>query len=163
MKAPSRDALFIAQVAGLAGAVAMAATMSLGAALFMGRSALFPARLMGALISGEAALDRVTASAMAAGMFAHFTGPTLFWSRVYGLLRGWDSAPPRLSVALLTGLGVCVAAELLNVRLLLPAAQRALHGRNLWLENVPPALDWAGHLAFGLTLGAVFFLLRRRG
>jgi len=47
-----------------------------------------------------------------------------------------------------------LASQLIDLNLLLPPAMKALHGHDIWAEQVPAFSSWAAHLVFGLGLGA---------
>lgn len=53
-----------------------------------------------------------------------------------------------IAVAVSVGL-VC---QIVDVNLILPPVMNALHGHNIWAEQVPAFWSWAAHLVFGLGL-----------
>ena len=135
------------QVAGLVMAVVVMAVF----ALFLGKSPLFPVQVIGSIVFGDAAIQGFHLPALLAGLLVHQAGPSLAWGLVLGgaahavdLRRG-----PGL-VAL--GVAVGLASQVVDVELVVPVVMRALHGHDLWAENVPSAWSWAAHLTFGLAL-----------
>lgn len=155
MRAPSRDAIFTAWVSGLVAGAAML-LVAMGMARLMGRGWLFPMQLMTALFAGEGALERASALTVLPGVVAHFTAPTFFWARVFGLMVGYAHRVP-LRTSLLLGLAVAALAQLTDVYLFMPHVQQQLNGENLWARYVPPAWSWAEHLVFGATLGLFYW------
>lgn len=135
------------QVAGLVMAVVVMAVFT----LFLGKGPLFPVQVIGSLLFGDAALPGFHLGALLAGLVLHQAGPSLAWGLLFGALvhvlglrRGGG--------LLLAGAFVGLASQVIDVGLLVPAAMRALHGHDLWAENVPAFWSWAAHLVFGLAL-----------
>lgn len=56
---------------------------------------------------------------------------------------------------------VGLASQVVDVNLVMPAAMEALHGHDIWAEQVPAFWSWAAHLVFGLAL-AVFPRVREK-
>ena len=135
------------QVSGLIMAVVVMAVFT----VFLGKGPLFPVQVIGSFAFGDAALEGFHAPAFVAGLLLHQLGPALFWSvafaaavHVTGLRRGAGM------VALAVAAGL--ASQALDVNLVLPLAMNALHGHNIWAEQVPAFWSWAAHLVFGLGL-----------
>ncbi len=82
----------------------------------------------------------------------------LVWSLVFALAAARTGARTPAAAAGL-GLAVGVASQLVDVNLMMPPVMRALHGHDLWAENVPAHWSWAAHVVFGL----VFALYPRVG
>jgi hypothetical protein len=135
------------QIAGLVMAVVVMAVFT----VFLGKGPLFPVQVIGSTVFGEAALQGVHVGALVAGLLLHQLGPALLWGLLFGLLvnrldvRG---GPALAVVAVVVGL----ASQVVDVNLIVPLAMKALHGRDLWAENVPAPWSWAAHLVFGLGL-----------
>lgn len=135
------------QVAGLVMAVVVMAVFT----IFLGKGPLYPVQVIGSLVYGDAALDGVHIGALAAGLLLHQLGPALVWGIAFGFavnrldLRG---GPALVVLAAVTGL----ASQVLDVGVLVPAAMNALHGHDIWAEQVPAFWSWAAHLVFGLGL-----------
>ena len=160
MRAPARDPLFTARVAGQLAGLTMVAAMIAVAFVTPGESWLRPLRVLGSLVLGPGTLETSSVSPLCIGLFAHQTGPTYFWSRLFGLAVGYLRHPLRPGSSLGLGLAFGIVAEIVDVELLLPAAQKALNGTDLWRANVPGVWDWAVHLIFGASLGGFYFLLQ---
>ena len=138
------------QVAGLVMALVIMAVFT----LVLGRGPLFPVQVIGSIAFGDAALRGVHLGALLAGLVVHQAGPALGWGLAYGALA--HALHLRRTGALLAlGAAVGLASQIIDVGLLVPAAMRALHGHDLWAENVPALWSWAAHLVFGLALAAV--------
>lgn len=91
----------------------------------------------------------------------HQLGPVVLWARLYGLLLGFRSTPPSLSLSLAVGLLVGLIALLLDVFLLLPPVLSQMHGANVWAENVPRGMAAIAHAVYGATLGSTYGWLAR--
>lgn len=145
------------QVAGLVMAVVVMAVFT----LFLGKGPLFPVQLIGSLLYGDAALAGFHPGALLAGLLLHQAGPSLAWGLAFGaLVHGLGLRRGGLLLAAaLTGL----ASQVVDAGLLVPAAMRALHGHDLWAENVPAFWGWAAHLVFGLALACQPWIARRLG
>ncbi len=144
MRIPSRAAVFTAFVSGqLAGLAMLGSAMVL--ATLRGLSPLRPLQVFTALIVGEAPLHRVSASALLPGFLAHQSGPTLLWSRLFGLLVGLRRRPLSEKHAVL--LGATIGALALFV----------VNGHNVWAENVPVWVACLTHLAYGTSMGFFYW------
>lgn len=152
MRIPSRPAMFTSLVSGqAAGLVMLAVTMSL--AVLRGKSALHPLQVFTALALGEPALHQVSVNSVLPGFLAHQLGPSVLWSKVFGLVVGLSPSRFRRSRAVLLGALVGVLALVIDGYVLMPGIQRQLNGHNLWAENVPHWVSWTTHLTFGVALG----------
>jgi hypothetical protein len=157
MRIPSSIATFTAFVSGQAAGLAMLAAAML-LALVRGNSVLRPLQVFTALVVGDASLHHLSLSSVLPGFLAHQAGPSVIWSRVFGLVVGLSRHRFNLKRALLLGALVGVLALLVDGYLLMPGIQRQLNGRNLWAENVPRWVAWITHLVFGLSLGFFYWL-----
>ena len=138
------------QIAGLIMAVVIMVVFT----LFLGKGPLFPVQVIGSLVFGDAALQGFHLPAFLAGLVLHQAGPSLLWGVVLGgVLYALDlrSGIGVVLAGLLTG----VVSQVVDVGLVVPLAMRALHGHDIWAEQVPAFWSWAAHLVFGLGL-AVF-------
>ncbi len=145
-----RDALagvVAGQVAGLMMAVVVMAVFT----LFLGKGPLYPVQVIGSFVFGDAALSGFHLPALVAGLLLHQLGPSLVWGGAFGLLAHSLSLRRGAGLAALA-LGVGVASQIVDVNLVLPFAFRALHGHDIWAEQVPAFWSWAGHVVFGLAL-----------
>jgi hypothetical protein len=136
------------QLSGLLMAVVVMAVFT----LFLGKGPLFPVQVIGSILFGDVALQGFHLPAFLSGLLLHQLGPALMWGLVFGgavhllgVRRG--------SGLLALGVAVGLLSQLVDVHLVLPAAFEALHGHNIWAEQVPAFWSWAAHLVFGLGLG----------
>ena len=138
------------QIAGLIMAVVMMAVFT----LFLGKGPLYPVQVIGSFVFGDAAIHGFNLPALLAGLVLHQAGPSLLWGVVFGgVLYALDI---RRGVAVvLIGAITGLVSQVVDVNLVLPAAMKALHGHDIWAEQVPAFWSWAAHLVFGLGL-AVF-------
>jgi hypothetical protein len=135
------------QIAGLIMAVVMMAVYT----IFLGKGPLYPVQVIGSFIFGDAAIQGFHLPALLAGLVLHQAGPSLFWGVVFGaVLYALDvrSGVAVVLVGAITGL----ASQIIDVNLVVPAAMKALHGHDIWAEQVPAFWSWAAHLVFGLGL-----------
>ncbi|HET9551485.1 MAG TPA: hypothetical protein VFP50_00820, partial [Anaeromyxobacteraceae bacterium] len=108
----------------------------------------------------DAALQGVNVGAVLVGLVLHQAGPSLAWGLAYGaILHATDRRSG--AVAVLIGAAVGLASQAIDVNLVMPVAMRALHGHDLWAENVPALWSWAAHLVFGLSLACFPEVMRR--
>ena len=138
------------QISGLIMAVVMMAVFT----IFLGKGPLYPVQVIGSFIFGDAAIQGFNLPALLAGLVLHQAGPSLFWGIVFGgVLYALDVR--RSGVVVLLGAIVGFVSQVVDVNLVIPAAMKALHGHDIWAEQVPAFWSWAAHLVFGLGL-AVF-------
>ncbi|MCA9677524.1 MAG: hypothetical protein H6709_02065 [Kofleriaceae bacterium] len=135
------------QIAGLVMAVAVMAVFT----VFLGKSPLYPVQVIGSFVFGDAALAGFHLGALLAGLVLHQLGPSLFWGGVFGAIAGRLELRSRLALAV-TGLAIGAVSQLLDVHVVLPIVMKALHGHDLWAEQVPVVWSWIAHLVFGLAL-----------
>lgn len=159
---PLGRALAAGALAGQVAGLVMAAVVMLVFTLFLGRGPLFPVQVIGSLVYGDAAVQGFHPGALVAGLVLHQAGPSLAWGLAFALLAR-ALRLERAGELLLAGAAVGAASQLLDVGLLVPAAMRALHGRDLWAEHVPAGWSWAAHLVFGLTLACLPRVAARLG
>jgi len=145
-------AVVTGQIAGLVMAVVVMAVFTL-----LGKGPLFPVQVIGSIAFGDAALAGLHLPALVTGLVVHQTA-ALVWSLVFALAAARTGARTAAAAAGL-GLAVGVASQLIDVNLMMPPVMRALHGHDLWAENVPAQWSWAAHVVFGL----VFALYPRVG
>jgi len=144
------------QVAGLV----MAAVVMAVFTLFLGKGPLFPVQVIGSFVYGDAALHGFHLGAFLTGLVLHQAGPALAWGLAYGGLARALELRGRGELLLL-GAVVGLASQAIDVNLLMPVAMNALHGHDLWAENVPAFWSWAAHLVFGLSLACLPWLRAR--
>jgi len=138
------------QISGLIMAVVMMAVFT----IFLGKGPLSPVQVIGSFIFGDAALQGFNLPALLAGLVLHQAGPSLAWGLVFGgVLYAFDIR--RGAALVLIGALDGLASQVVDVNLVLPAAMKALHGHDIWAEQVPAFWSWAAHLVFGLGL-AIF-------
>lgn len=146
-----RRSLYAGLLAGQAAGLIMAVVVMAVFTLFLGKGPLFPVQVIGSFIFGDAALRGFHAPAFLAGLALHQLGPSLGW----GLAMGagvW--AFGMRSGARLAGLavGIGLLSQLIDVNIAGARAFTALHGHDIWAEQVPAFWSWAAHLVFGLGL-----------
>jgi len=135
------------QIAGLIMALVMMAVFT----LFLGKGPLYPVQVIGSAVYGDAALQGFHAGAFIAGLLLHQLGPPLVWGSIFGLaVHKLDAPQGGLLIA--TAAVVGLASQVVDVNLILPPVMNALHGHNIWAEQVPAFWSWAAHLVFGLGL-----------
>ena len=135
------------QIAGLIMAVVVMAVF----ALFLGTSPLYPVQVIGSLVFGDAALEGFHLGALLAGLLLHQLGPALAWGIAFGVAANrlqLRRGPGLVAAAVVTG----AASQVIDVGLLVPLAMKALHGHDIWAEQVPVFWSWAAHIVFGLGL-----------
>lgn len=146
-------------LAGLGAGLIMALAIMIVFPLFLGRPPYFPVQVIGAAAFGDAALPGgFYAPSFIAGVFIHLV-VALLWALPFGLLinrieHNWVNA-------LAVGLAIGVLSQVIDSTFLIPALFNALHGHNLWAENVPMGWSWAAHLVYGASF-LLFLPIRRR-
>ena len=141
-------------IAGQISGLIMAAVMMAVFTIFLGKGPLYPVQVIGSLIFGDAAIQGFQLPALLAGLVLHQAGPSLFWGVGFGGVL-YALNVRRTGAVLLIGTIVGLASQVVDVNLVIPAAMRALHGHDIWAEEVPAFWSWAAHLVFGIGL-AVF-------
>jgi hypothetical protein len=135
------------QVSGLVMAVVMMAVFT----IFLGKGPLYPVQVIGSFLFGDTAIEGFHFPALLAGLLLHQLGPALVWGVLLGLAA--YAFDVRRGVGLLAlGVGAGLLSQVIDVNLVMPAAMNALHGHNIWAEQVPSFWSWAAHLVFGLGL-----------
>lgn len=153
-------AVVTGQISGLIMAVVVMAVFT----IFLGKGPLYPVQVIGSFVFGDAALQGFHLPALLVGFVLHQLGPPLFWSLVFGgaiHLFNIREGTALLLLGVVTGL----LSQIIDVNLIMPFAMNALHGHNLWAEQVPAFWSWAAHLVFGLGLAIypkVYHRLGRR-
>lgn len=139
--------LLAGQAAGLIMAVVVMAVFT----LFLGKGPLFPVQVIGSLVFGDAALQGFHAPAFLAGLALHQMGPSLGWGLAMGAgVWAFGARSGLRLVALAVGIGL--VSQLIDVNIMGARAFTALHGHDIWAEQVPTFWSWAAHLVFGLGL-----------
>jgi hypothetical protein len=85
---------------------------------------------------------------------AALLGTCAMWGVVYSLFATALRVDKSRWAPLVLGLIVGLLAHLVGVNLLTPQLMRAMYGHNYWLENMAPAVSWAGYILFGLGFAA---------
>lgn len=137
-------AVVTGQIAGLIMAAVVMAVFTL-----LGKGPLFPVQVIGSIAFGDAALVGVHVPALVTGLVVHQSA-ALAWSLVFALVVARTGARTA-GAAAAAGLVVGLASQLVDVNLAMPPIMRALHGHDLWADNVPAAWSWAAHVVFGLA------------
>ena len=144
------------QLAGLVMAVVVMAVFT----VFLGKGPLYPVQVIGSFVFGDEALRGFHLPAFLAGLVLHQLGPSLFWGIAFGALASSLKPRPGLPLGALA-LAVGLASQAIDVHLGLAVAFPALHGHDIWAEQVPLFWSWAAHAVFGLGL-LTFPWVRRR-
>jgi len=140
-------AIVTGQISGLIMAVVMMAVFT----IFIGKGPLYPVQVIGSFVFGDQALQGFQLPAFMTGLVLHQFGPALFWSLVFG--GAVYTLNVRGGVGLWTlGVAIGLLSQFIDVNLIMPAAMRALHGHDIWAEQVPAFWSWAAHLVYGLGL-----------
>lgn len=145
-----RDALTGA-IAGQISGLVMAMVMMLVFTLFLGKGPLYPVQVIGSFVFGDAALEGFHLGAFASGLILHQLGPSLVWGTLFGVAvnkLGIRAGAGLVALAIGIGLG----SQIVDVNLLMGPMMNALHGHDIWAEQVPAFWSWAAHLVFGLGL-----------
>jgi hypothetical protein len=146
-----RDLVAAVVTGQLAGLVMAAVVMAVFTAL--GKGPLFPVQVIGSVIFGDAAIQGFHLPALLAGLLVHQLGPALLWSAAFGLaLHALDQRRGAAVVAIAVATGLL--SQIIDVNLAMPAVMNALHGHDIWAEQVPAMWSWAAHLVFGLSLAS---------
>lgn len=144
------------QISGLIMAVVMMSVFT----IFLGKGLLYPVQVIGSFALGDAALEGFNLTAIVAGLVLHQLGPSLFWGAAFGVaVHMFDlrRGAGMVALAAVTGL----LSQAIDVNLILPVAMKALHGHDIWAEQVPAFWSWAAHLVFGLALALYPWVDRR--
>jgi hypothetical protein len=161
MRIPSRPAVFTAFVSGQAAGLAMI-SVAMVLAIARGKPLFYPLQVFTALVVGDSSLSRLSLSSVLPGFLAHQAGPSVLWSRLFGLVVGLSLRHFSLRRALLLGSLVGLVALLVDGYLLMPGIQDQLHGHNIWAQNVPRWVAWITHGVFGASLGFFYWLWQPR-
>lgn len=144
-------ALAAGALAGQASGLIMAVVVMAVFTLFLGKGPLFPVQVIGSTVYGEAGLQGFHLGAFLAGLVLHQAGPSLAWGLALGAAASALGARRGAALAVLSVV-VGLLSQVVDVHLVVPAVMKALHGKDLWAENVPLLWSWAAHLVFGLGL-----------
>lgn len=138
-------------IAGELSGLIMALVMMTVFALILNRGPLFPVQVIGSVIYGDRALTGTHVPAIIAGLLLHQLGPSLVWGVLFGAaVYAFDARQGgKLAVV---AIGTGLISQVVDVNIILPMVFNALHGHDLWAENVPAFWSWASHLVFGLGL-----------
>lgn len=145
-----RRSLLTGALAGQAAGLIMAVVVMAVFTLFLGKGPLFPVQVIGSFVFGDAALQGFHAPAFFTGLALHQLGPALGWGLAMGLvvrafgLRGGGVAVLAVAIGLVS--------QVIDVNVIGSRAFTALHGHDIWAEQVPAFWSWAAHLVFGLGL-----------
>jgi hypothetical protein len=139
--------IFAGEISGLIMAVVMMGVF----ALILQKTALFPVQVIGSIIYGDRALVGTHLPSIIAGLLLHQLGPALVWGVLFGAaVYAFDARQGgKLAVV---AIGAGLIAQIVDVNIILPMVFNALHGHDLWAENVPAFWSWASHLVFGIGL-----------
>jgi hypothetical protein len=156
MRIPSRPAIFTAFVSGQAAGLTMI-SVAMVLAVARGKPLLYPLQVFTALVIGQTALHQPSLSSVLPGFLAHQAGPSVLWSRLFGLVVGLSQRRFGFRSALLIGMLVGLLALVIDGYLLMPGIQDQLHGQDIWAQNVPRWVAWTTHGVFGASLGLFYW------
>jgi hypothetical protein len=145
-----RRSLYAGILAGQAAGLIMAVVVMAVFTLFLGKGPLFPVQVIGSFVFGDAALQGFNAPAFLTGLALHQLGPSLGWGVAMGL-GAWAFGLRGRGLALMA-VGIGLVSQAIDVNLIGSRAFTALHGHDIWAEQVPAFWSWAAHLVFGLGL-----------
>jgi hypothetical protein len=156
-----RDDLFAGGLTGQIAGLIMAIVMMAVYAFVLQAGALYPIQVIGSFVTGNIAVaGHFDLASFLAGVVLHMFGPSLVWGLVFAaIVHALDVR--KVGTLLLVGLGIGLASQVIDVELLVPPFFRALHGHDIWHENVPEFWSWAAHAVYGLSL-AIFAWVRPR-
>ena len=152
--------LWAGVITGQISGLIMAAVVMSVFLIFLGRGPLYPVQVIGSFALGDAALEGFNVPAILVGLALHQLGPSLFWGVAFGLaVYALDlrRGAGMVALAALTGL----MSQAIDVNLILPVAMKALHGHDIWAEQVPAFWSWAAHFVFGLGLAVYPWVYRK--
>jgi hypothetical protein len=154
--------MFTGALAGQAAGLVMAVAMMAVFTIFLGKTPLFPVQVIGSIIYGDIATQGFHFPSLIAGLLLHQLGPSLVWGMICGgilnLIEIREGAG-LIAVALVVGM----LSQIIDVNLILPVAFNAMHGHNIWAEQVPAVWSWTAHLVYGLGLMLYPWLYERLG
>lgn len=153
---PLRAHLLAGIVAGQVAGLAMAAAVMLGFGVVVGTSALLPFQVVGSLLFGQAAMvHEAHVPAFLAGLAIHQLGPSLGWGLVMGA-GSYAVRAVRGTQVLVLGLGIGIAAQVIDVNFALGMAYQVAGIRDIWLQHAPSLWSWLAHFLFGLVLALTY-------
>ncbi len=138
-------------LAGQISGLIMAVVMMLVFTVFLGKGPLYPVQVIGSFVVGDEALQGFHIPALLAGLLLHQLGPALFWGVALGVITYFVKTKSGAPLAVL-GIFLGLLSQVIDVNIIMPIAMNALHGHNIWAEQVPTFWSWAAHLVFGLGL-----------
>lgn len=148
---PLRRSLCAGVLAGQAAGLLMAVAVMAVFTLFLDKGPLFPVQVIGSFVFGDAALQGFNAPAFLTGLALHQLGPSLAWGLAFGLgvrVLGVRGTAGQAGLAVAIGL----LSQVVDVQIVGTRAFLALHGHDIWAEQVPALWSWAAHIVFGLGL-----------
>jgi hypothetical protein len=160
--APLRAHLLAGVAAGQFAGLVMASAIMLGFAGVVGTSALLPFQVVGSLVFGQAAMvHEAHLPAFLAGLAIHQLGPSLAWGLVMGA-GSYAMRAVRGTQVLILGLGIGIAAQVIDVNFALGMAYQVAGIRDIWLQNAPSLWSWLAHFLFGVVLALSYPLAWKR-
>jgi hypothetical protein len=147
-------------VASLVGGVVMAVVMVVAFMAFQHTSLLYVLRPIGTFLYGDEMLVAPTAAMYVAAAALHF-GICAIWGFVFAVAATLIRADQSIGGALVLGIVIGLASQILDIGLVTPALQNARWGQDLWTATVPAAYSWLGHVGFGLSFVIAPLIFRR--
>lgn len=156
------DDLKAGALAGQIAGLVMAVVIMLVFTVFLGKGPLFPVQVIGSVVFGDAALQGFHLPAFLTGLILHQAGPSLLYGLAFGALVHTLHIRPGIPM-LAWGLAVGLISQLVDVNLMLPMVFTALHGHDIWAEQVPMFWSCAAHAVFGLGLAVMPWVATKLG
>ena len=146
-------------VASLVGGVAMAIVMIVAFTTIRHTSVLYALRPIGAFLYGDRMFWAPRPAMYVAAAALHF-GVCALWGVVFALAATLLRAESSIGGALLVGIVIGLASEIIDVGFVAPSLMDSLWGEDLWTARVPAAYSWPGHVAFGLSFAVAPLVFR---
>lgn len=146
-----RRSVFAGILAGQAAGLIMAVVVMAVFTLFLGKGPLFPVQVIGSFVFGDGALQGFHAPAFLGGLILHQLGPSLGWGIAMGF-GAWTFGASRGAALAALAVAIGILSQVIDVNIVGTRAFIALHGHDIWAEQVPVFWSWAAHLVFGLGL-----------
>ena len=146
-------------VASLVGGVAMAVVMIVAFTTIRHTGLLYALRPIGAFLYGDRMFWAPRPAMYVAAAALHF-GVCALWGVVFAFVATLLRAEQSIGGALLVGIVVGLASQIIDISFVTPALMDSLWGEDLWTARVPAAYSWLGHVAFGLSFALAPLLFR---
>jgi len=157
-----RGTFAAALVAGQLGGLAFLGVWLFAYAVwFRGLPWTWPLRVIASFALGSVVLESPTALTYVVAVILNQL-VALFWSGAFGWLVVSAVFRPRLATNVVAGLGLGLAAAIVDTILLVPPFFGILQDMDPWWRLLDRGWDLAAHVAFGMTTGWFFEVFRPR-